>query len=208
MQSLWEQGINVHEPLKNRTFLGKKLVFNFFGCRISRAYKWSPTWKTACIRASRQPKSAKSEKKKRTRTMCQICSKLTVKTPEQHQVLLLLMNIAEFEQINASWAWETIVSDNKLIFSNCLMGFDVSLYSPNLGRSRFLWQNLKKLSQTLYISMSISIYLSIYLSICINIYIYIYIYIYICIYIIYTFWILPKLHELCESCRRNSLEVL
>ena len=48
--------------------------------------------------------SQQSQKKKRTRTMCQICSKLTVKTPEQHQVLLLLMNIAEFEQINASWA--------------------------------------------------------------------------------------------------------
>ena len=23
-----------------------------------------------------------------------------------------------------------------------------------------------------------------------------------------TFWISPKLHELCESCRRNSLETL
>ena len=48
-------------------------------------------------------------------------------------------------------------------------------------------------------------------------YINIYIYIYICIYIyVYTyilqnsrsptFWISPKLHELCKSCRRNSLE--
>ena len=50
--------------------------------------------------------------------MCQIYSKLTIKTPEQCYVLLLLMNIAAFEQINLSWACETIVSDNKLIFSN------------------------------------------------------------------------------------------
>ena len=27
--------------------------------------------------------------------------------------------IDEFEQINAEWAWETIVSDNKFVFRNC-----------------------------------------------------------------------------------------
>ena len=28
---IWEQWINAHEPLKNRTYLGKKLFFNFLG---------------------------------------------------------------------------------------------------------------------------------------------------------------------------------
>ena len=27
--------------------------------------------------------------------------------------------IAEFEQVNAGWAWETIVSENKFVFSDC-----------------------------------------------------------------------------------------
>ena len=45
--------------------------------------------------------------------MCQIYSRLVIDTLEQHQVLLLtltyfalysLVNIAEFEQINAGWA--------------------------------------------------------------------------------------------------------
>ena len=61
--------------------------------------------------------------------MCQIYSELTIKTPELHLVLLLLtLNIfalystvtnAEFEKINADWAWETLVSENKFVSSDC-----------------------------------------------------------------------------------------
>ena len=29
------------------------------------------------------------------------------------------VSIAEFEQVNAACAWETAVSDNKFVFSNC-----------------------------------------------------------------------------------------
>ena len=52
----------------------------------------------------------------------QIYSKLAMKTPEQHVVLLLLtfnifhtfftVNIAEFAQKNVDWVWEMVVSDN------------------------------------------------------------------------------------------------
>ena len=54
--------------------------------------------------------------KKYTRTMCQIYSKLTIKTTEQYLTHLLLfkfrtyfalystVNIAELEQINVGWA--------------------------------------------------------------------------------------------------------
>ena len=45
---------NVHEPLKKRTYLGKKKIFKFFGCQFSHAQK--PTWKTACMRAGRSTK--------------------------------------------------------------------------------------------------------------------------------------------------------
>ena len=34
-------------------------------------------------------------------------------------ILHFTVIIAEFEQINASWAWETIVSEKKFVFSNC-----------------------------------------------------------------------------------------
>ena len=56
-------------------------------------------------------------------------SKLTIKTSGRSLVLLLLtlkmictyssVIITELEQINVGWVWETIVSDNKLIFNNC-----------------------------------------------------------------------------------------
>ena len=48
--------------------------------------------------------------------------------------------IAEFEQINAGWAWQTIVLDNKCVFSNCfsnsfqyivLYGFILFLFCCN-----------------------------------------------------------------------------
>ena len=58
--------------------------------------------------------------KKPTSITCQIYIKLTIKTPEQCLVLLLLtlkicsfdstVTIAEFERINVGWAWETLVS--------------------------------------------------------------------------------------------------
>ena len=66
--------------------------------------------------------------KKDTRATCQIYPKSGIKTPEQLLVLLLLnwiyiplyftVIIAEFKQINTVWTWETIVSDNKFVFSN------------------------------------------------------------------------------------------
>ena len=71
-------------------------------------------------------------KENTTRTMCQT-SKLTSKTPEQCLMLLCLtctllhfahyyiVIIAEFEQINAGWVREIEVSDNKFVFSNCVI---------------------------------------------------------------------------------------
>ena len=66
--------------------------------------------------------------KKHTKTTCQIYQKLAIKTPERHLILLLLIlyfalystvKIAEFEQTNAGWDEETVVSGNKPVFSNC-----------------------------------------------------------------------------------------
>ena len=66
--------------------------------------------------------------KKHTKTTCQIYQKLAINTPERHLILLLLMwyfalhstvKIAEFEQTNAGWDEETVLSDNKPVFSNC-----------------------------------------------------------------------------------------
>ena len=44
--------------------------------------------------------------------------------------------IAEFEQINAGWVWQTIVLGNKFVFSNCgkyivLYGLILSLFCCN-----------------------------------------------------------------------------
>ena len=67
--------------------------------------------------------------KKSNRATCQIYSKLTIKTPKQRLVLLFLtwislafyctVIIADVEQANVGWAWETIVSDNKFVLNNC-----------------------------------------------------------------------------------------
>ena len=45
-----------------------------------------------------------------TRTRCEICSKLTVKIPEQLLMFLLFLfysnvSIVDFEQVNAGWVW-------------------------------------------------------------------------------------------------------
>ena len=69
-----------------------------------------------------------------------------------------IVNIVEFEQINAVWDWETVVSDNKFVFSNSEKyivlwagGICFHLYSPNirLQKNKFLWQHSKKISRTL-----------------------------------------------------------
>ena len=38
MLSIWEQWSNVHQPLKNRNYLGKKLFFNFLGQLIHKKF--------------------------------------------------------------------------------------------------------------------------------------------------------------------------
>ena len=101
-------------------------------------------------------------------------SKLAVKTPEQHLVLLLLILNIYLEyihnlfycycwiQINAAWAWKTLVSDNEFVFGNCEKYSDQGvgkicratcfhLYSPNLRfqKDKFSQQCFKKISQTL-----------------------------------------------------------
>ena len=58
--------------------------------------------------------------------MCQIYSKLTIKTTAKPgasidnfgHILLFIIIVIEFNQINVGWAWEFIVSDNKFLFSN------------------------------------------------------------------------------------------
>ena len=50
MLSIQEQWSNLHEPLKNRTYLGKKLFLCFFGHWFSFAQKQTVMWKTASIR--------------------------------------------------------------------------------------------------------------------------------------------------------------
>ena len=114
--------------------------------------------------------------KKNTRTMCQIYSKLTVKITEQRLVLLLLtlsifciylhfiiiIIILEFNQINIGWASKTIVSDNKILFSNWEKYIDLwageicwatyfHSFSLNirLGKDIFSWQHFKKINRTL-----------------------------------------------------------
>ena len=104
-----------------------------------------------------------------TWTTCQICSKVKTKMV----FLLLILNIwvimsstviiAEFEQINATWAWETIDADNKFAFSNWeiyyLVGWNNLLgykFSSLLMQNRvikriipwqtFPWQNFEKIS--------------------------------------------------------------
>ena len=79
-----------------------------------------------------------------------------------------ILIIDEFEQINAEWAWETIVSDNKFVFRNweiyCPMGLEDLLgyifyhYSPNISsrKDKFSRQCFKKISiNKVYISISI-----------------------------------------------------
>ena len=83
-----------------------------------------------------QSQQKKQTNKQNTRTMCPVYPKLTLKTPKQCLVLLLLtlnifwhyyiVIITEFEQIDGGWVWETIVSDNKFVSSNC-------------GKYIFLW---------------------------------------------------------------------
>ena len=34
-------------------------------------------------------------------------------------LIYFTVDIAGFEQINASWVWEIIVSDNKFVFTSC-----------------------------------------------------------------------------------------
>ena len=99
---------------------------------------------------------------------------LTIRKPGQHLVLLLLtltyfafystVNIAEFKQINAGWAWEMVVSGNKFVFSNCEIYIIVwvgkifctvclylHLYSCKIKllRDTFSWQHFKKISSIL-----------------------------------------------------------
>ena len=56
--------------------------------------------------------------------MCQIYSKLTIKTQRTTSGTSIgkfehvSHNIAEFEQINAGWPWETAVWENKIVFGN------------------------------------------------------------------------------------------
>ena len=99
-------------------------------------------------------------------------SQSTIKTTEQHLVLLLLtlnifcfyskINVAEFEQVNAGWTSETVVSDRKFVASNCekyivlwagkiCWAIYFHLYSRNLSlrKDKFSKQHLKKISQTL-----------------------------------------------------------
>ena len=106
-----------------------------------------------------------------TRTTCQIYFKLTIKTQERRLMLLLLTThsalnstviIVEFDQINASLTWETIVSDNKFVFSNwekyavrwvgeTCWATCFHSYSPNatLRKNKFSRQHHKKISRTL-----------------------------------------------------------
>ena len=44
-----------------------------------------------------------------TRARSEICSKLTIKTPE-HFTLCSSVSIANFEQVNTGWEWITIAS--------------------------------------------------------------------------------------------------
>ena len=70
-----------------------------------------------------------------------------------------MVNIVEFEQINACWASGTVVSDNKFVFSNCekyivlwagkiCWAIWFHLYSPNirLEKDEFSRQHFKKIS--------------------------------------------------------------
>ena len=63
------------------------------------------------------------KKQKNTRAVWIIYLKLTIKdTRTTNDILLALystVDIAVFEQVNASWVRETIVSDNKFVSSNC-----------------------------------------------------------------------------------------
>ena len=106
---------------------------------------------------------------KNTRATCQIYSKSTIKTPERCLVFLWkyfalysTVIIAEFEQINAGWGWETIVSHNKFAFSICRKSIVLWVgkicwatyfhpYSPNirLQKDKFWWQYFQKISWTL-----------------------------------------------------------
>ena len=62
---------------------------------------------------------------KKTLDMCQIYSKLTIKTPErlffnfEYFTLYTTVITAEFKQINAVWVREYIVSENIFTFSIC-----------------------------------------------------------------------------------------
>ena len=111
--------------------------------------------------------------KKNTRTTCQIYSKLTIKTPKQRLVLLFLtwisfafystVIIADVEQANAGWAWETIVSDNKFVLNNCwkyivLWAWKICWitcfhpYSPNMKLPKNIFSRwlFKMISRTLF----------------------------------------------------------
>ena len=63
------------------------------------------------------------KKQKNTRAVWIIYLKLTIKdTRTTNDILLALystVDIAVFEQVNASWVRETIVSNNKFVSSNC-----------------------------------------------------------------------------------------
>ena len=63
-------------------------------------------------------KVSKKTQKNPHRTTCQIYSKLTIKIPERHLVLFLLLTLNTFYQINPGWTWETIITDKKFVFSN------------------------------------------------------------------------------------------
>ena len=99
-------------------------------------------------------------------------------------LLLLTLNLfrtystvitAEFKQINGSWAWETIVSDHKFIFSTCgtyivLWVWNIcwttcfQFYSHNIRfwKGKFLRQCFQKISQTLKRELNISLILKYY----------------------------------------------
>ena len=63
------------------------------------------------------------KKQKNTRAVWIIYLKLTITdTRTTNDILLALystVDIAVFEQVNASWVRETIVSNNKFVSSNC-----------------------------------------------------------------------------------------
>ena len=114
-----------------------------------------------------------SKKNNKSRTMCQIYSKWTLKTSDWNLVCLFLtlnilaiiystVNIAAFEQINVGRVWEMVGSGNKFVSSNyekCTVQWAGIIcwamcfhyHSPKIRlQKEFSWQLFKKINWTLY----------------------------------------------------------